>query len=80
MEKFMALRPYTEDDYTDGIPCVHKHRDMEAVVFPIYMSEKHPFDGGRQLSVKSSNGHIFTRTIGGSDLTSVFYAASKSER
>lgn len=72
----MKFRPYTEDDYVNGTPCIYKYRDNVETVFPVQMSGKHPFDGGRKLTVKTSSGHIFTRTIGGSDLTHVLYAAA----
>jgi hypothetical protein len=75
-EKAMKLRYFTEDDYVNGIPCIHKYRDSMETVFPIQMSGKHSFDGGRELTVKASNGHVSTHTIGGSDLTQVLYASS----
>lgn len=72
----MKLRYYTEDDYVNGTPCIYAWRDTMETVFPIEMSGRHPFDGGRKLTFRCPSGHLFTRTIGGSDMTQALYAAS----
>lgn len=72
----MNFRYYTEDDFVNGVPCIYKHRNTVETVQPVMMGGRHPFDGGRKLTVKTSGGHVFTRTIGGSDLTQVLYAAA----
>lgn len=71
----MKLRHYTEDDYVNETPCIYAWRDTMETVFPIEMSGRHSFDGGRKLTVRSASGHVFTRTISGSDLTQILYAA-----
>lgn len=70
----MKLRYYTEDDYVNSVPCIYKHRPDCTSVTTVMISGKAPFDGSRQLTVKTQSGHYITRSIGGSDLTQVFYA------
>jgi hypothetical protein len=72
----VKLRYYTEDDYVNGVPCIYKWGNEIETVFPIMMSGRHSFDGGRKLTVRTGTGHLFTWPIGGSDLTQVLYASA----
>jgi hypothetical protein len=62
----------------NAVPCIYKWRDSMETVFPLEMSGRHPFDGGRTLTVRTGSGHIFAWTIGGSDLTQVLYASASA--
>lgn len=72
----MNLRPYTEDDYINGVPCIYKwHGGDPVTVFPFYLGPKLPFDGCRALWFRFPNGYKTMRHIGGSGLVKVLWAA-----
>ena len=70
----MKLRPYTTDDYCNGVPCIHIWRGQAETVFPISMSGAHSLDGSRKITYRRGAG-VFTKSVGGSDLTTTLYAS-----